>query len=64
MLRNYNDILTIPDVMEILRICKSSVYGLLQTNQIRHVKVGRKYIIPKQAILSFLGEPCYNGDDD
>lgn len=59
MFSEYPDIVTVDNIMEMLHIGKSSAYSLLQSNQIRHVKVGRKYIIPKQAVLAFIGEMCY-----
>jgi excisionase family DNA binding protein len=47
-------------VMAMMRIGKSSVYNLLQTMQLKHVRVGKKYIIPKQAVIDFLNNPWYN----
>jgi len=57
---NYSDIVSVDDIMCMLGIGKSSVYGLLKTNQIKHVRVGRKYIIPKQAVIDFINGVCYN----
>jgi len=57
---NYSDIVSIGDIMSMLGIGKSSVYGLLKNDQIRHVRVGRKYIIPKQAVIDFINGVCYN----
>ena len=57
---NYSDIVSVDDIMSMLGIGKSSVYGLLKTSQIRHVRVGRKYIIPKQAVIDFINGVCYN----
>jgi len=61
MFQDYPDILTIPEIMAMLGIGKSSVYKLLQSNQIQHVRVGRKYIVPKQAVIGFLKSVWYNG---
>lgn len=60
MFDNYPDIVTVEDVMVMIGIGKSSVYALLRSNQIRHVRVGRKYIIPKQSIMDFVYGVCYN----
>jgi len=46
--------------MQMLHIGKSSVYELLRSNQIRHVRVGKKYIIPKSAVIGFVNGVCYN----
>lgn len=59
MFSEYPDIITVDHLTKMLKIGKSSAYSLLQNNQIRHVKVGRKYIIPKQAVLFFVGGLCY-----
>ena len=60
MFNSYPDIVTITQIMEMLGIGKSTVYNLLRANMIRHVRVGAKYIIPKQSIIDFLSYSCYN----
>jgi excisionase family DNA binding protein len=62
MFENYPDIITIEDLMDMLHIGKSSAYSLLQQNQILHVRVGRKYIIPKQSVIGFISNFQYNDD--
>lgn len=62
MFENYPDVVNVEQFAEMLNIGKSSAYNLLQNNQIRHVKVGKKYIIPKTAVLDFLGDICYNNE--
>ena len=57
---SYSDIVSVDDIMRMLGIGKSSVYSLLKTNQIKHVRVGRKYVIPKQAVIDFINGVCYN----
>jgi excisionase family DNA binding protein len=59
MLTNTPDILTVRQLAEILRIGRNAAYTLLKTNQIRHVRVGRKYLIPKQAVIDFFKSSCY-----
>ncbi len=57
MFEKYPDIVTVDNLMD---IGKAAAYSLLQSNQIRHVRIGKKYIIPKQAILEFLNPMCYH----
>ena len=64
MFDNYPDIVSVTDVMEMLGVGKSTTYTLLQSNAIPHVRVGRKYIIPKQAVIGFLQSAWYNGGID
>lgn len=62
MFNNYPDIVSIEQIMAMLNLGKSSVYSLLKSSHIRHVRVGRKYIIPKQSVIDFLAYPCDNID--
>lgn len=50
----YDEILSIEDVMEILHIGKNSVYSLLKNNEIRIIRVGKRYIVPKQSVINFI----------
>ena len=59
---NYSDIVTVDMITQMLGIGKSSVYALLQSNQIRHVKIGKKYIVPKRAVIDFIDKTCYTAD--
>jgi len=60
MFENYNDIITISDLTSMLNIGKSTAYSLLQNNKIQHIKIGRKYVIPKQSVIDFVAGMCYN----
>lgn len=60
MFAEYPDIVTVDHLMQMLHIGKSSAYALLKSNQIQHVRVGRKYIIPKGAVIGFIRSMCYN----
>ena len=61
MFDSYSDIVTVEQITSMLGIGKSSAYNLVKSNQINHVRVGMKYIIPKQAVIDFVTDPCYNG---
>ena len=62
MFIEYPDIVTVAQVAQMLGIGKSSAYSLLQTGLIRHLRIGKKYIIPKTAVISFVESMCYNED--
>lgn len=51
---NYDDILSVDEVAKIFHISKPTVYSLLRNNEIRHLKIGKKYIIPKQSVINFI----------
>lgn len=54
MLNKYNDILTVEELCEVLRIGKNTAYHLLKTGTIKSVKIGKIYKIPKQYIKEYI----------
>lgn len=54
MLESYSDVLNAEDLMAILHIGRSKVYELLRENTIPNLRIGKKYIIPKQLLIDFL----------
>ncbi len=48
------DVLTPQDLMKVLPIGRDAVYLLLQRKEIASVRIGRKFIVPKQALKAFL----------
>lgn len=53
MFAQYDDILSVEDVMEALNIGRSKVYELLRTKQIKSIKM-KGYRIPKTALREFV----------
>lgn len=53
-LSEYSDVLTVSDLMKILKIGKNTAYRLLKENTIRSHKIGRNYRIPKKYVTDFL----------
>lgn len=54
MLNEYPDVLTIDHVMEIMHIGKNTAYRLLQSGAIKTIRIGRRYIIPKKSLISYI----------
>ena len=54
MLEEYNDILTVEELMEILYIGKNTAYRILGSEEIKAFKVGRKHKIPKSAVVEYI----------
>lgn len=50
----YSDIVTVDEVMKMLRLGKNTVYKRLKDDEIMNVKVGARYIIPKQSVIEFV----------
>lgn len=54
MFTEFKDVVTVDDVTKMLHVSRVTVYKLLKSGRIRTLKVGKKYIIPKQSIIDFL----------
>ena len=55
---DYPDIVRIEDIQSMLQIGRNSVYDLLKQNLIKSIKIGKKYIIPKQSVIDFVKTAC------
>lgn len=54
MFKNYDDILTVDDLKEILKIGRNTAYSLVNDGIIRSIRVGKAYRIPKQFLMDYL----------
>lgn len=54
----YPDIVSIAEMMQMLRIGRSLAYRILKEGKIRTVTIGNKYIIPKSSVIAFV---CNSG---
>ena len=50
----YDDVVSVEDVMKMLHIGRSNVYKLLNDNSIKKVKIGKRFIIPKRSVIEFI----------
>lgn len=58
-LKDYPDILSIKDIMQILRIGKNSAYKLIQSGVIHAHRIGRNYKIPKCCVYDYIKSARY-----
>ncbi len=56
MFNEYEDILTVPEVSELLCVGKNRVYSLLESGQLKGFRIGRIWKIPKKSIELFVRE--------
>lgn len=56
MLEQYNDILTIDDLCEILMIGRNRAYEILKMGSLKGFQIGRVWKIPKVAVIEYLNE--------
>lgn len=47
-------VLQVKDLQKILSISHNTAYALIRSGEIRSIRVGRKYIIPKDAVVQYL----------
>ena len=50
MFSNYDEILTVADVCDILYIGRNTAYALLSEGKVRGFQIGRTWRIPRQSI--------------
>lgn len=46
--------LTVPEVMEALRLSRFKVYDLIRSNQLQSIKIGRSRRVPADALRTFM----------
>lgn len=54
MFKNEKDVLTVPDVIRLLRIGKNTVYDLIKSEKIKSIRQGKKIIVPKVCLIEYL----------
>ncbi len=54
MLDQYDELVTIDDLCQILSIGYNAAYMLLRTHQINAFKIGRVWKIPKKAVENYI----------
>lgn len=52
--KDYPDILSFKQLMEILQLGKSKSYELIRGHKIEAIKIVREYKIPKQSLIKYL----------
>lgn len=54
------ELLTVEEVMEILYLGKNTVYGLLRSGELKGIRFGRVWRIPKDSIRKMIERKCEN----
>ena len=61
LLADLPDVLTPAETAHVLRLGRNTTYELIRSGKLRHVKVGRRLLVPKSAVLQFLGDGVEGG---
>ena len=54
MLENCDDILTVEELCDLLKIGQNAAYSLLNSGSIKAFRNGRTWRIPKQAVIDYV----------
>ena len=54
MFNSYPDVLSVNQLCEILDIGKNTAYRLLQSGEIKSIKIGKVYKIPKKTLKDYI----------
>lgn len=57
-MEKYGDLLVVPEIMEILRCGKDKAYELINSKELKSFKIGRKILVPKEALIEFIEKHC------
>lgn len=58
MFSNYDEVLTVTDVAEILFIGRNTVYELLNEGDLRGFRIGKTWRIPKASLEDYIVKKC------
>ncbi len=56
MFNSYPDVLSVKQLCEILDIGKNTAYRLLQSGEIKSIKIGKVYKIPKKYLKEYISK--------
>lgn len=60
MFERYDDVVTVEQLAEMLKIGRNNAYELIRSNQVFSIRVGRQIRIPKEAVIQYIraeGDP-------
>lgn len=53
-IRQYPDLLTVKDIQDLLHIGRSTAYSLLKSGEIKSMRIGSIYRIPKAYLIEYI----------
>lgn len=63
MFEAYPDILTVTQVSQALHIGRNSAYMLINTNSIRHLRIGSSIRVPKSCLVEYIASAWNTADE-
>lgn len=56
MFEEYNDVVTVSEIAEMLRTKPYKVYKYIQNGVLRRLNTGKPYVVPKKEVIRFVQE--------
>lgn len=53
-------VLTVEEAAAVLRLGRTTAYAAIRTGEIPSVRIRRRVLVPRRALLALLGEPAHN----
>ncbi|MCL1846147.1 MAG: helix-turn-helix domain-containing protein [Defluviitaleaceae bacterium] len=60
MFADFPDVLTIADMKNALGVSNKMAYVLINSGKVKHFRMGKLIKIPKQFLIDYINEECYN----
>lgn len=59
MLSGFGDVLTVTELSQVMQICPTTAYKLLRSKEIKSIKLGNQFRIPKKWLIEYIEEKVY-----
>ena len=60
MFSEFPDLLSVEDLQKALGIGRTMAYRLINSGEIKHLRIGKSIKIPKRYLIDFVLSSCYN----
>ncbi len=58
MFSEYPDVVSVEQLKKMLHIGNNVAYDLLKSGAIKTIRIGRRYIIPKENVITYIRSNC------
>lgn len=62
-LQDYPDVMSLKEVADYIHISKDTVRKACLTGELKHIRIGRLYKIPKEQLIEFFEKAKYGGEE-
>lgn len=54
MFENYNDVVNVEELCEMLKVGKNTAYKLINNGDIKSLRIGKTHKIPKSCVITYI----------